>query len=278
MLYFISHVLVCLDLGYVCHAMCYCSPFVPFISFSCVLAYWFGPDLNLWSLSSSIHLGPYQRVWMIPYLHVYACLLLWFILMLASLVLGFAMLGALSRFVVVWLHLTPMRPCLGVTIWDASPRCQLLCAYLSPFCSVRWYAYHACWCHPLASYASLHTCLHVHAWVLLASVSSMLQQNEVMDIRSKPTFVPHRHHLLFAFSLVCLLSCLFILWLVMSPTICYVCHVYHAYLLHASFICSLHLSFPLLVCWFLFFAFACTYMGRGCMKLGHGLLGTSKKG
>ena len=37
---------VCLDLGYVCHAMCYCSPFVPFIVFSCVLAYWFEPDLD----------------------------------------------------------------------------------------------------------------------------------------------------------------------------------------------------------------------------------------
>ena len=37
---------VCLDLGYVCHAMCYCSPFVIFISFSCVLASWFGPDLD----------------------------------------------------------------------------------------------------------------------------------------------------------------------------------------------------------------------------------------
>ena len=29
---------VCLDLGFVCHTMCYCSPFVPFIAFSCVLA------------------------------------------------------------------------------------------------------------------------------------------------------------------------------------------------------------------------------------------------
>ena len=37
---------VCVDLDYVCHAMCYCSPFVPFITFSCVLAYWFGPDLD----------------------------------------------------------------------------------------------------------------------------------------------------------------------------------------------------------------------------------------
>ena len=29
---------VCLDLGYVCHAMCYCSPFVHFYRISCVLA------------------------------------------------------------------------------------------------------------------------------------------------------------------------------------------------------------------------------------------------
>ena len=46
----------------------------------------------------------------------------------------------------------------------------------------------------------------------------------------------------------CFLVCLFISWLVMSPAICYACHVYHAYLLYASFMCSLHLFFPLLVC------------------------------
>ena len=56
-----------------------------------------------------------------PTLHVYACLLLCFMLVLASLILDFAMLDALSGFVVAWLHLTPLRPCLDVTIWDASP-------------------------------------------------------------------------------------------------------------------------------------------------------------
>jgi len=50
-----------------------------------------------------------------PYLHVYVCLLLCFILVLASLVLGLAAPNALKRFVVVWLHPTPMRPCLDVT-------------------------------------------------------------------------------------------------------------------------------------------------------------------
>ena len=119
---------------------------------------------------------------------------------------------------------------------------------------MRWYACHACLCHPLAFYASLHACLHVHAWVLLASVSSILQHNEVMDIRYKPTFVPGRHHLLFICLLVCLLSCLvgflvclFIILLVMSLATCYACHVYHAYLLYASFIYSLHL-FPSIAC------------------------------
>ena len=45
----------------------------------------------------------------------------------------------------------------------------------------------------------------------------------------------------------CFLVCLFILWLVMSHAICYACHVNHAYLLYAFFICSLHLFLPLLV-------------------------------
>ena len=68
-----------------------------------------------------------------PYLHVYACLFLCVTLVLVSLVLGFAMFNTHSRFVVVWLNPTPTRPCLDVTIWDASPRCRLLRAYLSPF-------------------------------------------------------------------------------------------------------------------------------------------------
>ena len=144
---------------------------------------------------------------------ILACLLLCFMLVLASLVLGFAMLDALSGFVVVWLHLMPIRPCLDVTICDASPWCRLLRAYLSltdaTFC--------------LLSY-------------------------------------------LFVFSFVCLLSCFF------------TCHVYHTYLLYASFIGFLHLFFPLLVCWFLVFAFACTHMEWGHIELGHGLPGTSKKG
>ena len=65
---------VCLDLGYVCLAMYYCSPFVALPFF---LVFWpigLDPVQTPWSLSSSIHLGPYQRVWITPIcMSVLAC-------------------------------------------------------------------------------------------------------------------------------------------------------------------------------------------------------------
>ena len=76
---------------------------------------------------------------------------------------------------------------------------------------------------------------------------------------------------LFAFFLVCsftcllscFLACLFILWLAMSHaiSILLVCFVTFTHYLRISF-------FSLLVCWFLVFAFACTQMERGRIKLG----------
>ena len=65
------------------------------------------------------------------YLNVCACLFLCFMLVLVSLVLGFDMLDALRGPDLVWLHLTPMRPCLDVTIWEASPDAGLLSTYHS---------------------------------------------------------------------------------------------------------------------------------------------------
>ena len=141
----------------------------------------------------------------------------------------------------------------------------------SLICFMWWYAYNACLCYSLAFYASLHACSHVHAWFLLASVSSMLQHNEAMDIRSKPTFVPYEHHLLFAFSLICLFTCLLVsllLWLPCLSCLSALC----------LFICSFHLFFPLLIYWFLVFAFACTHMEWRRLELGHSLPSTSKRG
>ena len=112
---------VCLDLGYVCHAMCYCSLFV---ALSFFLVFWpmvstrSRPYGLCYRLYTKAHI---KRVWIIPILHVYACLLLCFMLVLASVVLGFATFGTLSGFVVVWLHLMLMRPCLDVAIPYALP-------------------------------------------------------------------------------------------------------------------------------------------------------------
>ena len=73
----------------------------------------------------------------------------------------------------------------------------------------------------------------------------------------------HGHHLLIACFLDCLfaclpscfLVCLFILWLVMSPAICYAYHVYHACLLYASFTCLTHL----------FLSIACLLVSCSCL-------------
>ena len=162
----------------------------------------------------------------------------------------------------MWLHLTPMRPCLDVTTWEASLWCWLLRAYLSLLHSVWWYAYHACLYHPLAFYTSLHTCLHVHTWLLLASVSSMLQHNEVMEIRSKPTFVPRRH------SLLCVFLACWLAFLLLSHACLFALRL-------CAFIYTF--SFHCLSAGFLVSAFACTHMKWGCMELGHDLLGARKK-
>ena len=136
------------------------------------------------------------------------------------------------------------------------------------FRSARCYAYHVCLHHPLDFFASLHACLHIHAWVLLDSVSSILQHNETMDIQFKPTFVPRGHHLLFAFLLVCLLSCLLVCFFAFS-LVCLSwglpCLLPYAILVisillfcFVPFVHYLRISFfPLFVCCFLVFAFAC---------------------
>ena len=147
------------------------------------------------------------------------------------------------------------------------------------FHCVRWYAYHVCWCHSLAFYASLNACLHVHAWVLLASVLSMLQHNEVMDIRFKPIFALRKHHLLLVCHftcflvvlLVCLLACLLASLFLCSP--CLSCLI-----ALCLFIVLFAFSFHCLSTGFLVFAFACTHIEWGHMELGCNLLGATKKG
>ena len=104
----------------------------------------------------------------------------------------------------------------------------------------------ACLCL-LASYALFSMS---HAWVLLASVLSMLQHNEIMDIWSKPTFVPHEHHLLFVFLLVFLLICLLTFLFLCLPC-----------LPRLTALCLFHMlfaSFPSIAC--LLVSCLCLYM------------------
>ena len=273
---------VCLNLGHVCHAMCYCSPFCHFISFLC-----FGLMVRTRSRPYGLCHRPrtlaYIKGFGSSYLHVYACLLLCFMLVLVPLVLGFATLDALSRFVVVWFHSMPMRPCLGVNTWEASPWCRLLRAYLSPFPLLAMICLPFFFVPPLALFASSHACLHVHAWVLLTSVSSMLQHNEVMDIRSKSTFVPCGYHLLFTFLFVYLFACLLAILLVCllacllaSLSLCLPC------ISCLSTLCLLHMhfaSFPSIVCLLVFFLCLCMYThGARTHDVRHGFPSVRKKG
>ena len=145
----------------------------------------------------------------------------------------------------MWLCLTPTRLCLDVTTWDASPWYWLLHAYLSPFSLYAMICLPCLFVPPLALFASLHTCLHVHAWVLLAGVSSMLQHNEVMDIRSKPTFVPRGPICSLVCApllLVCLLSSLFAYSFVCSNLDCCACRIYLACSLYVLLLLSTHFA------------------------------------
>ena len=162
-----------------CHVLMY--PFHDFTFLSCV----FGLLVRTWSRPYGLCHHPYTLAQIkgfgLPILHVYACLILCLISMLASLDLGFTTFDALSGFVVMWLHPTPIRPCLDVTIWEASPWCQLLRAYLSPFPLHAMLCLPCLFAPPVGLYAFLDACLHVQAWVLLANVSSILQHNESLS-------------------------------------------------------------------------------------------------
>ena len=143
---------------------------------------------------------------------MFACLLLCFISMLASLDLGFAICALCPPWVCAWVvRSVPSRVCLDVTTYEIhlcgvgvltlhlSLPCAMLIRLPCLLCTTR-----------LAFFASLHTCLHVHAWVC---VSSILQSNEAMDTRSKTTFVLLGHLFLFDDMLVCLLCMLSMLCL-----------------------------------------------------------------
>ena len=142
-LYLCFHMLVCLDLCLymlyaifhvlVCSMPCLCASALAMFVMSCAIVALLSLCLSF--LCFCLMVGTRSRPYGLchcPYTlaHIkgfgsslFACLCL----------LAFMLYACVSGFVVVWLHPTPMRPCLDVNIWEASPWCQLLCAYLSPF-------------------------------------------------------------------------------------------------------------------------------------------------
>ena len=169
-------------------------------------------------------------------MHVYACLLLCFMLMLTS-------LDALRGLDLVWLHSMPMRPCLDVTIWEASPDARLLRIYpsLSTLCD----AMHTMFVHA-THWLSMHLYMLAHMSI---HESCLLVCCPCFNKMKLWTFNSNLH-LSLVDTTFCLLSCLFAFLLICLCSCFSACHVYHAYLLYASFICSLYHFLPLLVCWF----------------------------
>ena len=98
-----------------------------------MLAYWFEPDLDPMVFVIVHTPWPISKGLDHPVLHVYVCLFLCFMLVLTSLVLGFATFDAFSGYMVVWLHSTLRRPCLDVTTWEASLNVRLLRVHPSLF-------------------------------------------------------------------------------------------------------------------------------------------------
>ena len=146
---------VCLNLGYVFHAMCYYSSFVALVAFSCVFAHWFGPDLDPLVFVIIHNPLPISKGLDHPFCKSMLACLYALSSVLASLILGYATFNALSGFVVVWLDLTP---CFDVTTWDASPDAGLLRPYLSSF------SLHAMICLPylfvpFVGFLCIFTCL-----------------------------------------------------------------------------------------------------------------------
>ena len=93
------------------------------------------------------------------------------------------------------------------------------------FRSMRWYAYHACLCHSLALYASLHAYMSMHESCLLACRPCF---NTMKLWTSDPNL-----HLSPTDTTFCLLSCLFAFLFVCLFSGSFACHAYHAYLLYA---------------------------------------------
>ena len=105
----------------------------------------------------------------------------------------------------------------------------------------------------------MHLYMLAYMWVLPTSVSSILQYNEAMDIRSKPTLVPHGHHLFVCPLLVCLLSCSLVCLLTYLLAFLFLCLPCLSRLFALCLFHMLFASFPSNVCLLVSFLCLCMY-------------------
>ena len=158
--------------------------------------------------------------------YFYACLLLCFMLVLASLVLGFVTFDTHSGFGVVWLHPTPMRPCLDVTIWrhhhDDGYSCISLPFYTLCDDMLTMLVCATCW---------LYMRLYTLAYMSMHE-SCLLVCHPCFNTMKLWTSDPNLH-LSLADTTFCLLFCLFSFLLVCLLFGFFAYHAYHAYPLYA---------------------------------------------
>ena len=215
---------------------------------------------GLWSLSSSIHLGPYQRVWITHF----ACLCL-----LASMLYACVSLFC-SKLCHVW-HPQQVHGC--VVTFDAHEAlfgCNQL-GYITmmsvascipfPFpilgdalltmlvCTTRWLSLHLY----MLAYMSMHDFLLIVCHPYFNTMKLWTSDPNLHLSLADTTFC------LF----VCLLACFLVhlcISLALSLVIFYACHVYHVYLFYAFSYALCAFSFHYLSAGFPVFAFACMHM------------------
>ena len=191
-----------------------------------------------------MHLGLYQRVWIFSFMHAYVCLLASMLYLHVCLCRSRLCLALCPSWVCAYQYLGPLAyvvasivlmVCLDVTTWEIH-HCGVSLLDAFPFsapCDVILVLLALCHLFGFhCFFASLHACLHVHAWVY---ISSILQSNGTIDTRSKPTFVLLGHlflfdNMLFApvwlslLLIACLLACSLFTCFFAYLLACFLCH------------------------------------------------------
>ena len=164
---------VCLDLGYSFHVMCYCSPFVALVALSCVLAYWFGPDLDPMVFVIIYTPWPISKVLDHPFcMSILTCLYA-LSSVLVSLVLGFATLKCPQQVCGCVVTSDAHEALFGCNHLGCISRCWVASCIPFPFslpcddmliilvCATRWLSMHlytlAYWYMSLACQCVIHT-------------------------------------------------------------------------------------------------------------------------